>query len=334
LHTPSLLSKHRVLVPLGLVLIFLTALAATPALAATVANAQTSATNTSTPNSLQATYGMAHLWIITQSANGQPLTGYTTVLYKGGSVVAMQFSPGVFTLARWYNYTVQVENSGPCTFNHWADTGSTNASRTLSITRTTYLTAIYSCTTSTITVAGPVPVVLNQSGTGLILIDVQSCSVQDPSPSPSCPAAIQADTPLVAQAVGLGMPILFTHEPAIANYTLPFSLTCATCTAVIATTGDKFLNTTLGNWIKTNHLTTVIIVGGSTNSGVLIAATQAVRIFEIRVVIPEDAVIAANPLIQEASLFLMLNIGNGNLNNVPLAPGAVTLTTAKMISFT
>jgi nicotinamidase-related amidase len=325
------LNRRRSIVLFSSLLTALLVLSIGPALVSGVAPVQT--TPAASPARLNHSPDSSYLTVDTESANGQPITGYYTLLYQGGNSVATGYSSARFSLANGQPYTLQVEGYGPCNFDHWADTGSTSASRNVSITSNTELTAIYSCTATAFLLPGPVPVTLNPSNTGLILIDVQSCSVQDPTPQPGCPAAIQADTPLVAQAVSLGMPILFTHEPAIANYTLPFSLNCPTCTAVTANTGDKFLNTTLGNWITVNHLSAVIIVGGSANSGVLIAATQTVRIFDISVVIPQNAVISANSNIQQASLWLMMNIGSGNLNNVPLAPGAVTLTNTTMISF-
>ena len=255
------------------------------------------------------------------------------MLYQGGSIAATVSLRSNSCSQTDRQYTSRPENYGQCDFDHWADTGSTSASRNVSITSDTELTAIYGYTSTTFLLPGPVPVTLNPSNTGLILIDVQGCSTDDPAPEPGCPSAIQADTPLLASAVSLGMPIIFTQSPAIAPYASPLPMNCPTCTTVTATTGDKFLNTTLGNWIKTHNLATVIIVGGVANSGVLIAATQAVRIFGISVVIPQNAVVANNAMIQETSLYLMMNIGTGNLNNVPLAPGVVTLTNTTMISF-
>ena len=47
-------------------------------------------------------------------------------------------------------YTVQVDDYGSCQFDHWADTGSTDPQRAISISSDTQLTAVYSCGTSTI----------------------------------------------------------------------------------------------------------------------------------------------------------------------------------------
>jgi hypothetical protein len=63
------------------------------------------------------------------------------------------FSPTSFTLNDGQSYVVEPENYGPCAFSHWADTGSTNPQRTVSISTNTQLTAVYSCSTSTINVS-------------------------------------------------------------------------------------------------------------------------------------------------------------------------------------
>jgi len=85
------------------------------------------------------------LTVTTQNTNGQTITGYYTVLYQGGSIVATGFSPVVFPLNNGETYTVQVQDYGSCHFDHWADTGSTSASRIISISSDTQITAVYNC---------------------------------------------------------------------------------------------------------------------------------------------------------------------------------------------
>ncbi|MEO9294608.1 MAG: hypothetical protein ABI347_03300, partial [Nitrososphaera sp.] len=83
------------------------------------------------------------LTINTQYASGQALTGMWTVLSQNGQTVATGFSPAQFNLSSGQQYTVAVSNYGQIVFDHWADNGSTNPTRTVSITQATTLTAIY-----------------------------------------------------------------------------------------------------------------------------------------------------------------------------------------------
>src|SRR5439155_15161914 len=55
------------------------------------------------------------------------------------------FTPAAFTLNNGQSYTIQVDDYGSSHFDHWADTGSTSASRSISITSNAQLTAVYNC---------------------------------------------------------------------------------------------------------------------------------------------------------------------------------------------
>jgi hypothetical protein len=94
----------------------------------------------------------SQLTVSTQDQNGQTITGYYTVLFQNGSIFATSFSPSTFTLVRGQSYAVQVDDFGPCHFDHWLDTGSTTSKRSISISSDTQLTAVYSCSTSSIQV--------------------------------------------------------------------------------------------------------------------------------------------------------------------------------------
>jgi hypothetical protein len=76
------------------------------------------------------------------------ITGYETLLYQNGAMVATGFSPVTFSLSNGQTYAVQVDDYGSCHFDHWADTSSTNNWRNVVITSDTTLTAIYNCSGS------------------------------------------------------------------------------------------------------------------------------------------------------------------------------------------
>ena len=99
--------------------------------------------------------GVAHaatqstLNVTGQDSTGASLSGYYTALYdSSGNVVATGYLPMTYTLNDGQSYVVEVDGYGNCNFDHWADTGSTNYMRTISISANTQITAVYNCGTS------------------------------------------------------------------------------------------------------------------------------------------------------------------------------------------
>jgi hypothetical protein len=87
----------------------------------------------------------SQLTLTSQNLNGASLSGYYAVLYQGGNVVSSGFTPATFTLGDGQSYVVQADNYGSCNFDHWADTGSTTPSRSITIETDTSITAVYNC---------------------------------------------------------------------------------------------------------------------------------------------------------------------------------------------
>jgi hypothetical protein len=110
-------------------------------------------------NNLLATSGTKSIWggdmyqmgapltssltVNTQDTTGNVITGYYTVLYQNGQVVATGFSPATFTLNNGQTYTVQVQDYGNYVFDHWLDTGSATRDRPISVSSNTPITAVY-----------------------------------------------------------------------------------------------------------------------------------------------------------------------------------------------
>ena len=119
----------------------------------------------------------SQLVVSSQNTAGTTINGYYTVLSdQNGNPSATGFTPATFALNNGQGYMVTVDNYGSCSFSHWADTGSTDAQRSVTITSNIQLTAIYNCSGSTGSVqltintvdssGSPMPgyyVVLNQS---------------------------------------------------------------------------------------------------------------------------------------------------------------------------
>ncbi len=84
------------------------------------------------------------LVINSEDACGNMLNvGFGTTLYQNGKEIATGYMTVSYTISGGENYTVYVGNYAGWMFQYWQDTGSTNASRSVSITSNTTLIAIY-----------------------------------------------------------------------------------------------------------------------------------------------------------------------------------------------
>jgi hypothetical protein len=84
------------------------------------------------------------------NANNQPISGYYVVLFdSSGNIVATGFTPTQFTVTAGDTYSIQADNYGSCTFNHWLISDvPNNTSNPMTFTfSSTYddITANYSC---------------------------------------------------------------------------------------------------------------------------------------------------------------------------------------------
>jgi YVTN family beta-propeller protein len=86
----------------------------------------------------------SQLQVNSKDSFGNMLEGYYAELYaNNGTQIDSGYTPNNFTLNNGENYTVHVENYGNYKFNHWQDTGSNDANRTMSITSDDSITAVY-----------------------------------------------------------------------------------------------------------------------------------------------------------------------------------------------
>ena len=97
-------------------------------------------------NWIDPTQTTSQLTVISQDNNGNPITGFFTTLSQNGNPVTTGFTPASFTLNNAQTYTVHVADYGKYVFDHWSDTGSTDATRDISITSDTQITAVYKTT--------------------------------------------------------------------------------------------------------------------------------------------------------------------------------------------
>lgn len=94
--------------------------------------------------SASATLSESTLTIKSRDTDGNPISGYWTVLYDGnGNVVKTGFTPATFTLQTGQQYRIGMGNFGSYSFDHWLDSASTANPRSISINASTQLTAVY-----------------------------------------------------------------------------------------------------------------------------------------------------------------------------------------------
>jgi hypothetical protein len=92
--------------------------------------------------------GTGSVTVNTENQNGQTITGYYVGLYNsGGTLVNNGYSPVTFSnLSIGTAYSVEPDNYGSCTFNHWQDTGSTTRDRSFTAANSQTFVAVYDCT--------------------------------------------------------------------------------------------------------------------------------------------------------------------------------------------
>lgn len=84
------------------------------------------------------------LTIKSQDMNGNPISGYWTVLYdSNNNVLKTGFTPVTFTLNAGQQYKIGMGKFGSYSFDHWLDNNSSGNPRGISINSSTQLTAVY-----------------------------------------------------------------------------------------------------------------------------------------------------------------------------------------------
>ncbi len=110
----------------------------------TSSTSTTSTTTTTTSTTTSTSSKTYKLTVNTQDMSGNPIYGYYTVeSLLSGQVIATAYSPATFTLNSGQTYLISVDGYANYVFDHWLDTGSTDSSRTISLSSNTNITAVY-----------------------------------------------------------------------------------------------------------------------------------------------------------------------------------------------
>jgi hypothetical protein len=103
----------------------------------TMTSSTTSTTTTST-----SVGGTSTLTVGSTVNGGGSISGFYTVLYQNGVVVATGYTPAQFKVNNGQSYVVQVQGYNSYYFQYWVDTGSVNFDRTVTPTGSMSLTAV------------------------------------------------------------------------------------------------------------------------------------------------------------------------------------------------
>jgi nicotinamidase-related amidase len=173
-----------------------------------------------------------------------------------------------------------------------------------------------------------VSVSLDPKSTALLLLDFTASNCYRRAP---CNATLPNVQALLAKARTAKLPILFT-----ALGRVPVTeLSNRTGETVISNDrwADKFYGTELEAWLRDKQVKTVVIAGLAANGAVLYTAFSA-SLRGFTVVVVADGLVSDSEYIQTYTFFQLLNQpGRVNVDNKPLAPNAVTLSTVSLIQF-
>jgi len=179
-------------------------------------------------------------------------------------------------------------------------------------------------------VPAPVPVSLDPATTAYLVLDDTAAVC---TPNPSCVATLPAAASLLARARAAGATVIFSKTVNPGDQVLS-QVAPLPSEHIVAARADKFFGTDLQQTLTDDGIKTLVLVGTKTNGAIMYTAFEAsVRGFTV--VVAEDGVSSNSGYIQRYSLYQLLNVpGFPNAQNTPLLPGAVTLSTTKLVSFT
>jgi hypothetical protein len=108
-----------------------------------------SSSSSSTTASTTTATGAPRVTVQSVNQNGQPITGYWTVLYNGnGRQLATGYTSKTFSgLSSGAAYRIELDSYRNCQFNHWLDTGSTTVARSFTAVGAQTFVGVYTCTT-------------------------------------------------------------------------------------------------------------------------------------------------------------------------------------------
>jgi nicotinamidase-related amidase len=178
-------------------------------------------------------------------------------------------------------------------------------------------------------VPDPAAVSLDASTTAFVAIDFLQSTC---APNPICVATLPAVANGLNAARAANAHVVYAVHLAPDNIILADVAPMANEPIFAAVPGDKFFDSNLDYILRQAGITTLVISGVSSNSGVMYTAAAAIQ-RGYTVVVAEDGIAASTDLATSVALWQLLHGPGANPQNNPLQPKAVTLSQTNLISY-
>jgi nicotinamidase-related amidase len=178
-------------------------------------------------------------------------------------------------------------------------------------------------------IPAPAAVSLDPSTTAFLAIDFLQSTC---APNPICVATLPAVAAGLTSARAGNAHVIYAVHLAPDNNILAEVAPMPDEPVFDAVPGDKFFASNLDYILRQAGITTLVLTGVSSNSGVLYTAAGAIQ-RGYTVVVAQDAIAATSDLATSVALWQMLRAPSANPQNMPLQPKAVTLSRTDLITY-
>jgi nicotinamidase-related amidase len=178
-------------------------------------------------------------------------------------------------------------------------------------------------------VPDPAAVTLDASTTAFLAIDFLQTTCGS---NPTCVGTLPAVAAGLGSARAANAHIVYSVHLAPDNLIMADVAPMPTDPIFAAVPGDKFFDSNLDYLLRQTGITTLVLSGISSNSGVMYTAGAAVQ-RGYTVVVAEDGISAATDLATTVALWQLLHGPGANPQNVPLQAKSVTLSRTNLITY-
>jgi nicotinamidase-related amidase len=182
---------------------------------------------------------------------------------------------------------------------------------------------------SELAVPPPAPVALTATTTTVLAVDFLQSTCP---PNPACVSALPAASSALEAARSANVHVLYSVHLAPDNVIVSDVAPASNDPIFAAIPGDKFFSSNLDYLLRQANTTTLVLMGVTSNSGILYTAAAATQ-RGYTVVVAEDAIAAANDISATVALWQLLHGPGANPQNIPLMPRAITLSRTDLISY-
>jgi nicotinamidase-related amidase len=175
----------------------------------------------------------------------------------------------------------------------------------------------------------PAAVSVEPSSTAFLAIDFLQSTC---APNPSCMAALPAVAAGLTAARAANAHVVYSVHLAPDNNILPDVAPMPNDPVFAAVPGDKFFDSNLDYILRQAGISTLVLTGVSSNSGVMYTAAAATQ-RGYAVVVAEDGIAAATDFATSVALWQLLHGPGANPQNIPLQAKAITLSRTDLIAY-